>query len=139
MDVLHIKQLNELFQIPNLVEKDLNLKGLEPHWNNITLDEMFSMIKNHGRNHREEFLFNSGKSVQKTLYSISQEATPDQTKDILLRNHSNLKKPSQCMAAYQAIQQEPDEALQIYNTRYESYYQLAHPGLNIDNDASRFS
>ena len=37
MDVLHIKQLNELFQIPNLIEKDLNLKGLEPHWNNITL------------------------------------------------------------------------------------------------------
>ena len=25
------------------------------------------------------------------------------------------------------------------NTRYESYYQLAHPGLNIDNDASRVS
>ena len=37
MDVLHIKQLDELFQIPNLIEKDLNLKGLEPHWNNITL------------------------------------------------------------------------------------------------------
>ena len=38
MDVLHIKQLNELFQILNLIEKDLNLKGLEPHWNNTTLD-----------------------------------------------------------------------------------------------------
>ena len=37
MDVLHIKQLDELFQIPNLIEKDLNLKGLEPHWNNITI------------------------------------------------------------------------------------------------------
>ena len=37
MDVLHIKQLDELFQILNLFEKDLNLKGLEPHWNNITL------------------------------------------------------------------------------------------------------
>ena len=37
MDVLHIKQLDELFQIPNLIEKDLNLKGLEPHWNNITV------------------------------------------------------------------------------------------------------
>ena len=50
------------------------------------LDEMFSMIENHGRNHREELLFNSGGSVQKTLYSISQEATPDKIKDILLRN-----------------------------------------------------
>ena len=36
MDVLHIKQLDELFQILNLIEKDLNLKGLEPHWNNTT-------------------------------------------------------------------------------------------------------
>ena len=36
MDVLHIKQLDEFFQILNLFEKDLNLKGLIPHWNNIT-------------------------------------------------------------------------------------------------------
>ena len=84
------------------------------------LGEMFSMIENHGRNHREELLFNSGRSVQKTLYSIGQEATPDQIKDILLRNYSNLKTPSQCTAAYQAIQQKPDEALRTYNTRYES-------------------
>ena len=45
LDVLHIKQLDELFQIPNLIEKDLNLKGLEPHWNNITLMVM-GKIKN---------------------------------------------------------------------------------------------
>ena len=37
LDVLHIKQLDELFQILNLFEKDLNLKGLKPHWNNITI------------------------------------------------------------------------------------------------------
>ena len=103
------------------------------------LDEMFSVIEKHGRNHREELLFNSGRRVQYTLHSISQEATSDLIKDILLRNHSNLKTPSQCTAAYQAIQQKPDEALQTYNTRYESYYQLAHPGLNIDNDTSRVS
>ena len=100
---------------------------------------MFSMIENHGRNHREELLCNSGRSVQKTLYSISQEAAPDQIKDILLRNYSNLKTPSQHTAAYKSIQQKPDEALQTYNTRCESYYQLAHPGLDIDNDTSRVS
>ena len=27
----------------------------------------------------------------------------------------------------------------MYNTRYELYYQLAHPGLDIDSDASRVS
>ena len=97
------------------------------------------MIEKHGRNHREELLLNSGGSVQKTLYSISQEVTSEQIKDILLRNHSNLKTPLQCTSVYQSTQQKPDEALQMYNTRYESYYQLAHPGLNIDNDASRVS
>ena len=97
------------------------------------------MIENHGRNHREELLFNSGGSVQKTLYSISQEATPEQIKNILLRNHSNLKTTPQCTSAYQSIQQKLNKALQTYNTRYESYYQLAHPDLDIDNDASRVS
>ena len=43
------------------------------------------------------------------------------------------------MSAFQSIQQNPDKALQTYNTRYESYYQLAHPDLDIDNDASRVS
>ena len=75
------------------------------------LEEMFAMIDNHGRNHREELLFNSGGSVQKTLYSISPEATPEKIKDILFRNHSNLKMPSQCTSAFQSIQQKPDEAL----------------------------
>ena len=36
------------------------------------------------------------------------------------------------MSAFQSIQQKPDKALQTYNTRYESYNQLAHPGLDID-------
>ena len=93
---------------------------------------MFAMIENHSRNHREELLFNSGGSIQKTLYSINPEATPDQIKDILLRNHSNLKTPLQHTPAFQSIQQKPDEALQTYNTMYESYNQLAHPGLDID-------
>ena len=103
------------------------------------MEEMFAMIDNHSRNPREELLFNSGESIQKTLYSISPEATPEQIKDILLRNHSNLKTPSQHMSAFQSIQQKPDEVLQTYNTRYESYYQLAHPGPDIDNDTSRVS
>ena len=103
------------------------------------MEEMFAMIDNHNRNAREELLFNSGGSVQKTLYSISSEATPDQIKDILLHNNSNLKTPSQHMSAFKSIQQKPDEALQTYNTRYESYYQMAHPGLDINNDASKVS
>ena len=100
---------------------------------------MFAMIHNHNRKTQEELLFNSGGSVQKTLYPISPEATLDQLKGIFLRNHSNLKIPSQHMSAFQSIQQKPDEALQTYNTRYESYYQLAHPGLSVDDNASKVS
>ena len=103
------------------------------------MEEMFAMIDNHGRNPREDLLFNSGGSIQKTLYSISPDATLEQIKDILLRNHSNIKTPSQHTSAFQSIQQKPDEALQTYNTRHESNYQLAHSGLDIDNDASRVS
>ena len=43
------------------------------------------------------------------------------------------------MSAFQSIQQKPDEALQTYNTRYKSYYQLPHPGLTVDDDASKVS
>ena len=103
------------------------------------LEEMFAMIHNHNSNPGKELLFNSGASVQKTLYCISPEATPDQIKDILLHNHSNLKTPSQHMSAFQSIQQKPDKALQTYNTRYKPYYQLAHMGITIDDDASKVS
>ena len=116
-------------------EKIERFDGSNPEWCLAWMEEMFAMIDNHSRNAREELLFNSGGSVQETLYSISPDATQDQIKDILLCNHSNLKTPSQCM--FGSIQQKCDEALQTYNTEYESYYKLAHPGLTVDNDASK--
>ena len=39
--------------------------------------------------------------------------------------------------AYQQLHQKPDEALQTYNTRYTSYFNLAYPELEIDNPLSR--
>ena len=59
-------------------EKIERFDGSNPEECLLWLGKMFSMIENHGRNHREELLFNSGGSIQKTLYSISKEATPDQ-------------------------------------------------------------
>ena len=38
-------ELDELFQILNLIEKDLNLKELEPHWNSTTL--VLSKMEDH--------------------------------------------------------------------------------------------
>ena len=70
----------------------------------------------------KELLLNSGGSVTKTINNIDVNATPEQMKDIVLHNHSNLKTPSQRLHAFNSIQQKPDEALQTYNSQYESHF-----------------
>ena len=97
------------------------------------------MVHNHRRNPREELLYNSGGSVQKTMYSLSPEATEDEICDIILQNHSNLKTSSQHISAFQSIQQKPEELQQTYNARYQSFYELAHEGLTIESDGSKVS
>ena len=63
----------------------------------------------------------------------------DEICDLLLQNHSNLKTSSQCTSAFQSIQQRPEEPLQMYNARYQSFYELAHEGLTIESDGSKVS
>ena len=48
------------------------------------MEEIFALAHNHKKNAREELLYNSGGSIQKTLYSLSLEATEDKIHDILL-------------------------------------------------------
>ena len=103
------------------------------------MEGIFAMAHNHRRNAREELLYNSGGSIQKTLYSLSPEATEDKIHDLLLQNHSNLKTLSQSISAFQLIQQKPEELLQTYNARYQSFHELAHEGLTIENDGSKVS
>ena len=95
------------------------------------------MNEHQGRVYREELLLNCGTSVSKTIHALPQEATNQQIKDAVLRNHSNLTTVSQCSNAYQQLHQKPDEALQTYNTRYTSYFNLTYPELEIDNLLSR--
>ena len=90
------------------------------------MEKIFAMAHNHKRNAREELFYNSGGSIQKMLYSLSPETTGDEIHDLLLQNHSNLKTSSQCISAFQSIQQSPEELLQTYNARYQSFYELAH-------------
>ena len=91
------------------------------------------MMNNYDRDYHEELLLNSGGSVTKTIHNIDVHATPEQIKDIVLHNHSNLKTPSQRLHAYTSLQQKPDEALQTYNSRYESHFCLAYPDITIDD------
>ena len=44
---------------------------------------------------------------------------------------------SQRSNTYHQLHQKPDEALQTYNTRYASFFNLAYPQLELDNPLSR--
>ena len=43
------------------------------------------------------------------------------------------------ISAFQSIQQRPEEPLQTYNARYQSYYKLACKGLTIRSNGSKVS
>ena len=93
--------------------------------------------EHHGQIYREELLLNCGTSVSKTIHALPQGATNQTIKDAVLRNHSNLRTVSQRSNAYHQLHQKPDEALQTYNTRYASFFNLAYPELELDNPLSR--
>ena len=75
--------------------------------------------------------------MSKTIHALPQGATNQNIKDAVLRNHSNLRTVSQQLNAYHQLHQKPDEALQTYNTRYASFFNLAYPELELDNPLSR--
>ena len=95
------------------------------------------MSNNYNRDYHEELLLNSGGRITKTIHNIVVDATPEQIKDIILHNHSNLKTPSQRLHAFNSIQQKPDEASQTYNSWYKSHFQLAYLDITVDDAGSR--
>ena len=126
---------NNRNRINKAFEKVNRFNGSNPDQCLPWMEEIFTMAHNHKRNAREELLYNSGGSIQKTLYSLSSEATEDEIHDLLLQNHLNLKTSSQCISVFQSIQQRPEELLQTYNARYQSYYELA----TIESNGSKVS
>ena len=102
------------------------------------LEQTEALVNEHqGRIYREELLLNCGTSVSKTIHALPQGATNQNIKDAVLRNHSNLRTMSQQSNAYHQLHQKPNEALQTYNTRYASFFNLAYPELELDNPLSR--
>ena len=75
--------------------------------------------------------------MSKTIHALPQEAMNQHVKDTVVRNHSNLRMVSQQLNAYQQLHQKLNEALQTYNTRYASFFNLAYPELELDNPLSR--
>ena len=119
-------------------EKIPRFDGTNPSYCFDWLEQTEALVNEHqGRVYREELLLDCGISVSKTIHSLPQGATNQQIKDTVLQNHSNLRTVSQHSNAYQQLHQKPDEALQTYNTRYTSYFNLAYPKLEINNPLSR--
>ena len=125
-------------QINKAFEKIPRFDGTNPSYCFNWLEQTEALVNEHqGRIYREELLLNCGTSMSKTIHALPQEATNQHIKDAVLQNHSNLRMVSQQSNAYQQLHQKPNEALQTYNTRYASFFNLAYPELELDNPLSR--
>ena len=60
------------------------------------LEKTEALVNEHqGRIYRKELLLNCGTSISKTIHALPQGATNQHIKDVVLRNHSNLRMVSQ--------------------------------------------
>ena len=119
-------------------EKIPRFDGTNPSYCFDWLEQTEALVNEHqGQVYREELLLNCGTSVSKTIHALPQGATNQNIKDAVLRNHSNLRTMSQQSNTYHQLHQKPNEALQTYNIRYASFFNLAYPELELDNPLSR--
>ena len=116
------REANQRTHINKAFEKIEHFDGSNPNRCLPWLEQIHAMSNSYNRDYHEELLLNSGGSVTKTIHNIDVDASPEQIKDIVLHNHFNLKTPSQRLHAFNFIQQKPDEALQTYNSWYESHF-----------------
>ena len=125
-------------RINKAFEKIPRFDGTNPSYCFDWLEQTEALVNKHqGRIYREELLLNCRTSMSKTIHALPQGVTNQHIKDVVLRNHSNLRTMSQQSNAYHQLHQKPDEALQTYNTRYASFFNLAYPELELDNPLSR--
>ena len=125
-------------RINKAFEKIPRFDGTNPSYCFDWLEQTEALVnEHHGWIYREELLLNCGTSMSKTIHALPQGATNQIIKDAVLRNHSNLRTVSQRSNTYHQLHQKPDEALQSYNTRYASFFNLAYPELELDNPLSR--
>ena len=125
-------------RINKAFKKISRFDGTNPSYCFDWLEQTEALVnEHHGWIYREELLLNCGTSMSKMIHALPQGATNQNIKDAVLRNHSNLRTMSQRSNAYHQLHQKPNEALQSYNTRYASFFNLAYPELELDNPLSR--
>ena len=124
-------------RINKAFEKIPRFYGTNPSYCFDWLEQTEALVNEHQeRIYREELLLNCGTSISKTIHTLPQGATNQHIKDEVLQNHSNLRTVSQQSNTYHQLHQKPDEALQTYNMRYASFFNLAYPELELDNPLS---
>ena len=125
-------------RINKAFKKITRFDGTNPSYCFNWLEQTEALVNEHHRwIYREELLLNCGSIMSKTIHTLLQEATNQSIKDAVLRNHSNLRTVLQRLNAYHQLHQKHDEALQSYNTRYASFFNLTYPELELDNPLSR--
>ena len=83
-------------RINKAFEKIPRFNGTNPSYCFDWLEQTEALVNEHqGRIYREELLLNCGTSMSKTIHSLPQGATNQHIKDVVLRNHSNLRTMSQ--------------------------------------------
>ena len=97
------REANQRVCINKAFEKIERFDGSNPNRCLPWLEQIHAMSNNYNRDYRKELLLNSGGSITKTIHNIDVDASPEQIKDIVLHNHSNLKTPSQRLHAFNSI------------------------------------
>ena len=83
-------------RINKTFEKIPRFNGTDPRYCFDWLEKTEALVNKHqGRIYREELLLNCGTSMSKTIHALPQGATNQHIKDVVLRNHSNLRTVSQ--------------------------------------------
>ena len=125
-------------RINKAFEKIPRFDGTNPNHCFDWLEQTKALVNEHqGWIYREELVLNCGTSMSKMIHTLPQGATNQNIKDTVLRNHSNLRTVLQRSNMYHQLHQKPNEALQMYNTRYALFFNLAYPELELDNPLSR--
>ena len=84
------REANQRACINKAFEKIQHFDGSNPNRCLSWLEQIHMMSNNYNRDYHEKLLLNSGGSITKTIHIININASPEQIKDIVLCNHSNL-------------------------------------------------
>ena len=86
------REANQRACINKAFEKIEHFDGSKPNRCLPWLEQIHMMSNHYNRDYHEELLLNSRGSITKTIHNIDVNATPEQIKDTVLCNHSNLHK-----------------------------------------------